>query len=162
MRSKYCPSVASTRSSQKTMFLRSFRVSWFRYSLSFSRSYNNSIKSPSMISIPGNPMRSQRLVVFALLTFSLDSLSVKSLSRIPLRFVGKFTQFTSLFVAQHLRRVEKNPNFPIINFLALLYEFTFLQPSFDGFSSCLEIWSTFLDYIIQEKMESSNSSLFVQ
>lgn len=74
-------------------------------------------------------------------------------------YVDKFTQFTSLFVSLHLRRVEKNSSFPIIEFLSLLYQYTFMQTSLEGFLSCLEIWETFLDYIISEHEANRVSSL---
>jgi hypothetical protein len=35
----------------------------------------------------------------------------------------------------------------MLDFLALLYNYTFMQPSLDGFLSCLEIWGIFLDYL---------------
>lgn len=74
-------------------------------------------------------------------------------------YVDQFTRFTSLFVSQHLKRVEKNENFPIIEFLSLLFRYSFMQNELDGFLSCLEIWETFLDYIISQQENGEPSSL---
>ena len=74
-------------------------------------------------------------------------------------YVDKFTQFTSLFVLKHLRRVEQKEGFPIIEFLSLLFQFTFMQTSLEGFLSCIEIWETFLDYIISQQEGTQPSSL---
>lgn len=76
-------------------------------------------------------------------------------------YVDKFTQFTSLFVAKHLRRVESKEGFPIIQFLELLYKFTFIQTSLEGYLSCIEIWETLLDYIISQQ-EGTQPSLLHQ
>ncbi|KAG8185218.1 hypothetical protein JTE90_025889 [Oedothorax gibbosus] len=63
-------------------------------------------------------------------------------------YVEKFTDFLTLFVTYHLKRFESNPQFPILEFLALLFKYTFQQPSHDGFYSCLDVWNIFLDYLI--------------
>ncbi|KYQ91032.1 exportin 6 [Tieghemostelium lacteum] len=70
-------------------------------------------------------------------------------------FLNKFTQFINLFVSNHLRRVENNPNFPISDFLSLLFQYSFLQPSSESFLSCIEIWNKFLDYLITQSTEKS-------
>ncbi|CAL1529210.1 unnamed protein product [Lymnaea stagnalis] len=62
-------------------------------------------------------------------------------------YVDKFTDFLGLFVSVHLRRFEANPQFPVLEFLSLLFKYTFRQPSTDGYFSCLDIWITFLDYL---------------
>ena len=43
------------------------------------------------------------------------------------RFLDKFTEFVRLFVNHHLRRFEANPHFPVLEFLSLLFEYTFKQ-----------------------------------
>ncbi|XP_036369999.1 exportin-6-like isoform X2 [Octopus sinensis] len=62
-------------------------------------------------------------------------------------YVEKFTDFLRLFVSIHLRRFESNAKFPVLEFLALLFKYTFRQPTNDGFYSCLDIWTVFLDYL---------------
>ena len=83
----------------------------------------------------------------------------EGLSQFEEEYVDKFTQFTSLFVSHHLRRVEQNANFPIIEFLSLLFRYSFMQTTLEGFLCCLEIWETFLDYIISQQEGDAPSSL---
>lgn len=62
-------------------------------------------------------------------------------------YLEKFTEFLRLFVNVHLRRFESNSHFPVLEFLALLFKYTFQQPSNESFYSCLDIWNVFLDYL---------------
>ncbi|XP_051573033.1 exportin-6-like isoform X2 [Myxocyprinus asiaticus] len=62
-------------------------------------------------------------------------------------YVEKFTDFLRLFVSVHLRRIESNAQFPLVEFLALLFKYTFNQPNHEGYLVCLDIWSIFLDYL---------------
>uniref|UniRef100_A0A8C3ZGW0 Importin N-terminal domain-containing protein n=1 Tax=Denticeps clupeoides TaxID=299321 RepID=A0A8C3ZGW0_9TELE len=62
-------------------------------------------------------------------------------------YVEKFTDFLRLFVSVHLRRIESNDQFPLVEFLALLFKYTFNQPTHEGYLACLDIWSIFLDYM---------------
>ncbi|KAJ1097279.1 hypothetical protein NDU88_002404 [Pleurodeles waltl] len=62
-------------------------------------------------------------------------------------YVEKFTDFLRLFISVHLRRIESNAQFPVVEFLALLFKYTFHQPTHEGYFSCLDIWSQFLDYL---------------
>ena len=55
-------------------------------------------------------------------------------------YVEKFTEFIHSFVQSHLRRFENSLQFPIHDFLALLYKYTFAQPRPDGYMACLDIW----------------------
>ncbi|XP_052781970.1 exportin-6-like isoform X2 [Mya arenaria] len=87
---------------------------------------------------------------FLLQKLTKDSSTCSSgnrLSEIDENYVEKFTDFLRLFVSIHLRRFESNSQFPVIEFLALLFKYTFRQPSNEGFYHCLDIWSTFLDYL---------------
>lgn len=70
------------------------------------------------------------------------------LTELDENYVDKFTEFLRLFVSIHLRRFESNAQFPVLEFLALLFKYTFRQPSNEGFYNCLDIWSTFLDYLL--------------
>ncbi|XP_067127336.1 exportin-6 [Centruroides vittatus] len=77
-------------------------------------------------------------------------------------YIEKFTDFLRLFVNIHLQRFESNAQFSVIEFLSLLFKYTFLQPTHTGFFSCLEIWGTFLDYLtIQLKNNPSNHSVII-
>ncbi|CAL1589077.1 unnamed protein product [Knipowitschia caucasica] len=62
-------------------------------------------------------------------------------------YLEKFTDFLRLFVSVHLRRIESSPQFPIVEFLGLLFKYTFNQPTHEGYFACLDIWSIFLDYL---------------
>ncbi|GAM19177.1 hypothetical protein SAMD00019534_023520 [Acytostelium subglobosum LB1] len=68
-------------------------------------------------------------------------------------FIEKFTQFIQLFVSNHLRRVESNPNFPITDFLGLFFQYTFMQQSVEAFKVCMDIWMTFLEYLHSQTIE---------
>ena len=65
----------------------------------------------------------------------------------PSRFVDKLTDFLRSFVGNHLRRFEGSAQFPVIEFLALVFKYTFLQTSTEGFFACLEAWNVFIDYL---------------
>ncbi|XP_064607184.1 exportin-6-like [Liolophura sinensis] len=62
-------------------------------------------------------------------------------------YIEKFTEFLRLFVSVHLKRCESNDHFPVLELLALMFKYTLKQPTLDGFYNCLDIWSTFLDYL---------------
>uniref|UniRef100_A0A673NGG2 Exportin-6-like n=1 Tax=Sinocyclocheilus rhinocerous TaxID=307959 RepID=A0A673NGG2_9TELE len=75
-------------------------------------------------------------------------------------YVEKFTDFLRLFVSVHLRRIESNAQFPLVEFLALLFKYTFNQPSHEGYLACLDICSIFLDYLttkIRSRLADSDS-----
>ena len=42
-------------------------------------------------------------------------------------YVDKLTEFVRLFVSVHLPRIEHNSQFPVIEFLAVLFKYTFQQ-----------------------------------
>ncbi|XP_058012882.1 exportin-6 isoform X2 [Ahaetulla prasina] len=74
--------------------------------------------------------------------------SVKSrLEQLDESYIEKFTDFLRLFVSVHLRRIESYSQFPVVEFLALLFKYTFHQPTHEGYFSCLDIWALFLDYL---------------
>ena len=50
-----------------------------------------------------------------------------SCSCVAFSYVEKFTEFLRLFVSIHLRRFENNNMFPILEFLSLLFKYTFKQ-----------------------------------
>lgn len=45
----------------------------------------------------------------------------------PCSYIEKFTDFLRLFVSVHLRRIESYSQFPVVEFLALLFKYTFHQ-----------------------------------
>ncbi|XP_062467918.1 exportin-6 isoform X5 [Pezoporus occidentalis] len=74
--------------------------------------------------------------------------TVKSrLEELDESYIEKFTDFLRLFVSVHLRRIESYSQFPVVEFLALLFKYTFHQPTHEGYFSCLDIWTLFLDYL---------------
>ncbi|KTG37170.1 hypothetical protein cypCar_00029498 [Cyprinus carpio] len=87
--------------------------------------------------------------------------TVKSrLQELDESYVEKFTDFLRLFVSVHLRRIESNAQFPLVEFLALLFKYTFNQPNHEGYLACLDIWSIFLDYLttkIRSRLADSDS-----
>ena len=62
-------------------------------------------------------------------------------------FLDKITDFLKYFVSTHLKRCENNAQFPLLEFLSLMFKYSFQQPSIQGFSSCMEIWCTVVEYI---------------
>ncbi|XP_014672669.1 PREDICTED: exportin-6-like isoform X2 [Priapulus caudatus] len=76
-----------------------------------------------------------------------SNVSGSMLTELNENYIEKFTDFLHLFVSIHLRRFESNNRFPVLEFLALLFKYTFKQPTNEGFYNCLEIWSVFLDYL---------------
>ncbi|MCJ8739399.1 hypothetical protein PDJAM_G00046660 [Pangasius djambal] len=77
-------------------------------------------------------------------------------------YLEKFTDFLRLFVSVHLRRIESNAQFPLVEFLALLFKYTFNQPTHEGYLACLDIWSIFLDYLttkIRSRLADRDSDL---
>ncbi|XP_037075923.1 exportin-6-like, partial [Pollicipes pollicipes] len=62
-------------------------------------------------------------------------------------YLSGLTEFLRLFVTLHLRRLEAWPQFPVLDLLALLFRYTFLQPDLDAYYGCLDIWAVFLDHL---------------
>ncbi|KAB0396516.1 hypothetical protein E2I00_008528, partial [Balaenoptera physalus] len=64
--------------------------------------------------------------------------------------IEKFTDLLRLFVSVHLRRIESYSQFPVVEFLTVLFKYTFHQPTHEGYFSCLDIWTLFLDYLTRK------------
>ncbi|KAK6481864.1 exportin-6-like [Huso huso] len=93
-------------------------------------------------------MFQQTFFLLQKLTRENNTHTVKSwLEELDESYVEKFTDFLRLFVSVHLRRIESNSQFPVVEFLALLFKYTFHQPTHEGYFSCLDIWTIFLDYL---------------
>ncbi|XP_069961289.1 exportin-6 isoform X1 [Cherax quadricarinatus] len=65
-------------------------------------------------------------------------------------YLDKFTEFLRLFVSVHLRRFENNSQFPVLEFLALLFRYTFHQHCVEAYFNCLDVWSIFLDHLLSK------------
>ena len=59
----------------------------------------------------------------------LGKISARLSLSLSVRFLGKCSDFFYWFVNSHLKRVEFNPNFPVLEFLSLFYKYTFKQVS---------------------------------
>ena len=70
-----------------------------------------------------------------------------TLESIDPEYLDKFSELLRLFVSLHLRRFENKPEFPMLDFLSLLFRYTFQQPNVDAYFSCLDVWSIFLDHL---------------
>ncbi|KAG5831910.1 hypothetical protein ANANG_G00285420 [Anguilla anguilla] len=93
-------------------------------------------------------MFQQTFFLLQKLTRENNAHTVKSrLEELDEGYVEKFTDFLRLFVSVHLRRIESNAQFPVVEFLALLFKYTFHQPTHEGYFACLDIWTIFLDYL---------------
>ncbi|XP_049807007.1 exportin-6-B isoform X3 [Schistocerca nitens] len=56
----------------------------------------------------------------------------------------KITEFLRVFVGLHLRRLENNQKFSLLDFLSMLFKYTFQQSSLEHFTNCLEVWNILL------------------
>ncbi|KAG7459781.1 hypothetical protein MATL_G00214320 [Megalops atlanticus] len=93
-------------------------------------------------------MFQQTFFLLQKLTRENNAHTIKSrLEELDESYVEKFTDFLRLFVSVHLRRIESNAQFPVVEFLALLFKYTFHQPTHEGYFACLDIWAIFLDYL---------------
>uniref|UniRef100_A0A3B3UCB3 Exportin 6 n=1 Tax=Poecilia latipinna TaxID=48699 RepID=A0A3B3UCB3_9TELE len=93
-------------------------------------------------------MFQQTFFLLQRLTRENNAHTVKSrLQELDESYLEKFTDFLRLFVSVHLRRIESSPQFPIVEFLGLLFKYTFNQPTHEGYFACLDIWSVFLDFL---------------
>uniref|UniRef100_A0A3B4AKJ8 Importin N-terminal domain-containing protein n=1 Tax=Periophthalmus magnuspinnatus TaxID=409849 RepID=A0A3B4AKJ8_9GOBI len=93
-------------------------------------------------------MFQQTFFLLQRLTRENNAHTIKSrLQELDESYLEKFTDFLRLFVSVHLRRIDSSPQFPIVEFLGLLFKYTFNQPTHEGYFACLDIWSVFLDYL---------------
>ncbi|XP_043246951.1 exportin-6-like isoform X1 [Amphibalanus amphitrite] len=76
-----------------------------------------------------------------------DSKTTNKLAEVDPDYLSGLTEFLRLFVTLHLHRLEAAPQFPVLDLLALLFRYTFLQPTLETYYSCLEIWAAFLDHL---------------
>ena len=76
---------------------------------------------------------------------------------ILLRKCGDFFYW---FVSSHLKRVEFNPNFPVLEFLVLCLQVHHKAARDRHFSNSLDTWGLFLVHLITMAMETSTWPLF--
>ncbi|KAJ3055169.1 Exportin-6 [Rhizophlyctis rosea] len=75
----------------------------------------------------------------------------------------KLIEFLEHFVGKHISRAaESVPDFPLEEFLVLLFKFTFHQPSPEAYLSCLHIWDVFEDQLIAKQADPKAGVLHVQ
>ncbi|XP_054164812.1 exportin-6-A-like [Oppia nitens] len=72
-------------------------------------------------------------------------------------YIYKFTEFMRLFISGHLPRFEKMSTFPIMEFLGLLFEYTFKQTNCETFVLAIELWNIFIDFL-NVKVKQQNDS----
>ncbi|XP_005990742.1 exportin-6 isoform X3 [Latimeria chalumnae] len=73
-------------------------------------------------------MFQQTFYLLQKLTKENNTHTIKSrLEELEESYIEKFTDFLRLFVSVHLRRIESNSQFPVVEFLALLFKYTFNQ-----------------------------------
>ena len=77
-------------------------------------------------------------------------------------YIDKFTEFLRIFISSHFQKFEDVPSFPLMEFLGLLFQYTFIQTSCDSFISALEIWTILMDYILIKTKQSSNPSQIIE
>lgn len=70
-----------------------------------------------------------------------------NMSDLDPEYLSKLCEMTRLCVSVHWHRVESSPGFPVLEFLSSLFQFTFQQPTLDGFYTTLDIWNSLLDYL---------------
>lgn len=50
--------------------------------------------------------------------------------------------------------MEAHPYFPIVEYLAVFYKYTFKQTEIESYCVCLATWHLFLDHLISERSSS--------
>ena len=79
-------------------------------------------------------------------------------------YISKFNEFLRFFISGHLPRFEKLSTFPIMEFLGLVFEYTFKQSNCESFINALELWNIFIDYLnikIKQQNDSKNVNLIL-
>ena len=62
----------------------------------------------------------------------------------------KITEFLRVFLSRHIGRIAGSPQFPMPQFLALLFTFTFQRSTASSFVCCLDVWALFVDFVLDE------------
>jgi hypothetical protein len=93
-----------------------------------------------------------------------NHMSCSPLENLDNEYISKFTEFLRIFISGHLPRFEKMPTFPIMEFLGLVFQYTFKQTSCEAFLSALEVWTIFIDYLsikIKQEQDSKQVTLIL-
>ncbi len=77
-------------------------------------------------------------------------------------FLEQLVQFLAVFLERHLGRVERQPNFPLTQLLALLFRFSFVLPTPDTFVASLSVWSVFVDFVVSGKADARRRAMYTQ
>uniref|UniRef100_T1HB63 Exportin-1/Importin-beta-like domain-containing protein n=1 Tax=Rhodnius prolixus TaxID=13249 RepID=T1HB63_RHOPR len=104
--------------------------------------YNNCVPATFQ-----NPLLNLCVHNNSLLRAALSTLNNNMGSTINPEYLSKLTEMTRLCVSVHWHRVESSPGFPVLEFLSSLFQFTFQQPTLEGFYMTLDIWNSLLDYL---------------
>eukprot|EP00116_Pleurobrachia_bachei_P001433 sb/3461695/ len=88
--------------------------------------------------------------IMGLFKETLQLLSQITEQRIELEsgFHKKLIEFLALFTGGHFRRVESNPSFPVLDFLALLFKFTVSQNDPQFFIGSVDVCSSWVDFLL--------------
>ncbi|XP_014246351.1 exportin-6 [Cimex lectularius] len=103
--------------------------------------YNNCVPGTFQNSLLSLCVHNNSLLRAALTTLTTN------MGTIDPEYMSKLTEMTRLCVSVHWHRVESSPGFPVLEFLSSLFQFTFQQPSLEGFYMTLDIWNSLLDYL---------------
>uniref|UniRef100_F6YTY3 Exportin-6 n=1 Tax=Ciona intestinalis TaxID=7719 RepID=F6YTY3_CIOIN len=85
----------------------------------------------------------------------------ESLDKLDDNYLEKFIEFLRLFVSLHFSRIASNQSFPLLQFLTLLFKFTFHQTSHEHYINCLDIWEIFVDYVTNTAEKSKEDKEYV-
>ncbi|XP_078489385.1 exportin-6 [Ciona intestinalis] len=85
----------------------------------------------------------------------------ESLGKLDDNYLEKFIEFLRLFVSLHFSRIASNQSFPLLQFLTLLFKFTFHQTSHEHYINCLDIWEIFVDYVTNTAEKSKEDKEYV-
>jgi hypothetical protein len=73
-------------------------------------------------------------------------------------FFPQMTEFWKALIRYHLRRFEGNATFPMEQFLGLMFEYTFSQPSAEALLEALEPWNMVLDHVVDNSSGSPGAA----
>ncbi len=78
------------------------------------------------------------------------------------RYVDKLTEFLRTFVTSHLGRFEGSARFPVMEFLSLLFKYTFLQQRVESYFACLDAWATVVDFVTNALVTGKSGGKLVE
>ncbi|XP_066997797.2 exportin-6-B [Anabrus simplex] len=84
-------------------------------------------------------------VVLQLVQLLRRLVEANDLDKTEAGYLEKMTEFLLQFVKSHLHRVEDSTEFSTLEFLSLLYKYTFRQRNLERYYRCLDIWHIFIN-----------------